>query len=166
MRRGRRLFAFACALALATLAPGAGHAQRVVPQKDAKHPRFKYADSLVSINDRCAVKENTLSPVIHPVYVNKLPVGFCCTTCPSIFVQGPDPYLERMHARFVDPVHPDRAALITARLRYHVNWELYYFADRRNLDEFRRHVTKYCGTLTDPVTGRLSRARRSCHRRP
>lgn len=161
MTRGRRLRAsfvlFALALLFAfgaaALAPRDGAAQRMVPTREKAHWRIKYADSLVSINDRCAVKAAPLSTAIRPVYVNSLPVGFCCTTCPPIFVQGPEPYLERMKARFSDPVQAKRLARIAAGLRYHVNWELYYFADRRNLDEFRRHVTKYCGTLTDPVTG-------------
>lgn len=124
-----------------------------MPTRDKAHWRIKYADSLVSINDRCAVKESALSTGIRAVYVNSQPVGFCCTTCPAVFVQGPEPYLERMKARFADPVEAKRPARIAARLRYHVNWEIYYFAERRNLDEFRKHVTRYCGTLTDPVSG-------------
>lgn len=143
----------AVALALAVLAAAPGGAQRYVPQKDAAHPRLKYADSLVSINDSCAVRGGALSPLIRPVYVNGAPVGFCCTGCPPVFVQMPDPYLLRMKAHFADPVHPERSAKITAGLRYHVNWEIYYFADRRSLDEFRRHPLDYCGRLTDPVAG-------------
>lgn len=153
MRRAAAVLPLVFALGLALLAPGAGRAQRYVPQKDAKHPRLKYADSLVSINDRCAVKEGPLSPVVRPVYVNLKPVGFCCTTCPGIFVQGPEPYLERMHAAFTDPVHPDRPVKIAARLRYHVNWEIYFFSDRASLDTFRKNPTAYCGLLTDPVSG-------------
>jgi YHS domain-containing protein len=68
-------------------------------------------------------------------------------------MQGPEPYLERMEARFQDPVVPARPARVAARLRYHVNWEIFYFADRASLDEFRRHVPRYCGTITDPVSG-------------
>lgn len=148
-------FAAVVALAFATplLVPGDGAAQRIVPTKDKAHWRIKYADSLVSINDRCAVKEGALSTAIRPIYVNGEPVGFCCTTCPPIFMQGPEPYLERMHAKFKDPVAPAKPALVAARMRYHVNWEIFYFADRATLDEFRRHVTKYCGTITDPVNG-------------
>ena len=145
------LSSLALACALVALAPGAGRAVRYVPTGDRVHPRLKYADSLVSINDRCAVKQNTLSPVIRPVYVNGRPVGFCCTQCPGIFVQGPDPYLERMHVKLADPVHPDRPAKLSPRLRYHVNWEIFYFSDRMSLDAFRRNPLAYCGLLTDPV---------------
>ena len=141
------------ALAAAFVTPQDGAAQRIVPTRDKAHWRIKYPDSMVSINDRCAVKEGALSTGIRPVYVNGKPVGFCCTTCPPVFVQGPEPYLERMRARLVDPIRPSKPAKIAARLRYHVNWEIFYFADRTTLDEFRKHVTQYCGVLTDPVSG-------------
>lgn len=52
-------------------------AQRYVAQPDSVHPRLKYADSLVSLNDRCAVAKNKLNPRVRPVYVNGKPVGFC-----------------------------------------------------------------------------------------
>ena len=54
-----------------------GSAQRYVPGADAEHPRVKYADSLVSINDRCAVRKVKLGNKVRPVYVNGEPVGFC-----------------------------------------------------------------------------------------
>jgi YHS domain-containing protein len=141
------------AFAAAALGPATVDAQRVVPTRDKAHWRIKYADSLVSINDRCAVKEGALSAAIRPVYVNRQPVGFCCTTCPVVFVQGPEPYLKRMKARLADPVEPSKPARIAAGLRYHVNWEIFFFADRAHLEEFRRNVPKYCGLVTDPVTG-------------
>jgi len=37
-------------------------AQRYVAQPDTLHPRLKFADSLVSLNDRCAVAKNKLNP--------------------------------------------------------------------------------------------------------
>ena len=143
----------AIALVLALAAPGPGSAARYVASGDPRHPRVKYGDSLTSINDRCAVKENGLATEIRPIYVNAKPVGFCCTSCPAIFVQGPEPYLQRMKASFKDPVHPERPAKIQAQLRYHVNWEVFFFADRASLDEFRKHPADYCGLLTDPVNG-------------
>ena len=144
--------AVAVALAAGASVPRRRRALRAAPA-DKAHPRLKYDDSLTSINDRCAVKEDELSPSIRPVYVNAQPVGFCCTTCPAVFVQGPEPYLQRMKASFTDPVRPSRPAKIQAPLRYHVNWEVFYFADRASMDEFRKHPTAYCGWLTDPVSG-------------
>ena len=154
--RGRLGIACAVALALA-LSPGDGAGQRLVPTRDKAHWKIKYPDSLVSINDRCAVKGTGLALGIRPVYVNKVPVGFCCTTCPPVFVQGPEPYLERMKTRFMDPVEPRKPARVAAGLRYHVNWEIFYFADRAHLDAFRRDVPRYCGLLTDPVNGQRFR---------
>ena len=151
--RGTLLVVVLLALAAALVAPREGGAQRMLPTRDKEHWRIKYPDSLVSINDRCAVKQGALSPAIRPVYVNGKPVGFCCVTCPPVFVQGPEPYLERMKAKFTDPVRPARPARLAAGLRYHVNWEIFYFADRSSLEEFRKHVTQYCGILTDPVSG-------------
>jgi hypothetical protein len=55
----------------------AASAQRYVAQPDSAHPRLKYADSLVSLNDRCAVAKNKLNRNVRPVYVNGQPVGFC-----------------------------------------------------------------------------------------
>ena len=64
------------ALALSlTAAPAA--AQRYVATADSLHPRIKYADSLVSANDRCMVAQNKLNPRVRPVYVNGVPMGFC-----------------------------------------------------------------------------------------
>jgi hypothetical protein len=59
-----------------TLATGAG-AQRLVPTADPKHPRLKFADSLVTPNDRCMVSQAKLNPKVRPVYVNGVPMGFC-----------------------------------------------------------------------------------------
>jgi len=54
-----------------------GHAQRFVATPDPEHPKLKYADSLTSLNDRCAVARNKLNPKVRPVYVNGQPIGFC-----------------------------------------------------------------------------------------
>ena len=52
-------------------------AQRYVPGDDPEFPREKYADSLVSLNDRCIVSGNKLNLTIRPIYVNGSPIGFC-----------------------------------------------------------------------------------------
>ena len=52
-------------------------AQHHVPGSDPEHPRVQYADSLISLNDRCIVRQNKLSTTIPPVYVNGMPIGFC-----------------------------------------------------------------------------------------
>ena len=55
----------------------AAFAQRLVPTADPKHPRLKFADSLLSPNDRCIVSQSGLNPKVRPVYVNGSPIGFC-----------------------------------------------------------------------------------------
>jgi len=66
------------AIGVATLlSPGTSRAQRYVPSSDPEHPRIKYADSLVSLNDRCIVRMNKLNTRVRPIYVSRHPVGFC-----------------------------------------------------------------------------------------
>lgn len=71
----------AAAILLAALAffnaPTPGAAQRYVATADSLHPRLKYADSLVSGNDRCMVAQQKLNRRVRPVYVNGVPLGFC-----------------------------------------------------------------------------------------
>lgn len=62
---------------LAAAAAGPVLAQRLVPTKDKEHPRVMYADSLLSLNDRCIVRKGSLNPGFKPVYVNGKPIGFC-----------------------------------------------------------------------------------------
>ncbi len=65
------------ALALAGALAPAADAQRYVATADPSHPRLKFADSLVSANDRCIVAQEKLNPKVRPVYVNGVPLGFC-----------------------------------------------------------------------------------------
>ena len=56
---------------------GAASAQHYVATKDPDFPKIKYADSLVSANDRCIVSQAKLNPKMAPLYVNGVPIGFC-----------------------------------------------------------------------------------------
>jgi len=70
--------ALASALGVALAAgPHPASSQTLVPTSDLHHPKVRYADSLVSLNDRCPVRHGTLNPTYAPVYVNGRPVGFC-----------------------------------------------------------------------------------------
>lgn len=64
------------ATALLTV-PAPGMAQRYVATPDSAHPRIKYADSLISANERCMVAHQKLNLRVRPVYVNGVPMGFC-----------------------------------------------------------------------------------------
>jgi hypothetical protein len=49
-----------------------------VESGDAAHPRVRYLDGQVSLNQSCAIRlENKLNRKIPPVYVNGQPIGFC-----------------------------------------------------------------------------------------
>jgi hypothetical protein len=67
---------FLAALVLSTTAVPCA-AQRYVATADSLHPRIKYADSLVSGNERCMVAQRKLNLRVRPVYVNGVPMGFC-----------------------------------------------------------------------------------------
>jgi hypothetical protein len=76
----RSALAAAAVLVAAGLATGIAPpatAQTFVPTADPDHPKVMYADSLISLNDRCVVRGGTLNPNYLPVYVNGRPVGFC-----------------------------------------------------------------------------------------
>ena len=62
---------------MASLVAGGAWAQVYVPQPDLQHPKIQYADSLVSLNDRCMVRQGKLGLSHPPVYVSRHPVGFC-----------------------------------------------------------------------------------------
>ena len=75
-RRAARWAAVVVGLS-AAFAAASSLAQVVVPTQDPQHPRIRYEDSLLSMNDRCMVRGGTLNPVFRPVYINGRPVGFC-----------------------------------------------------------------------------------------
>ncbi len=58
-------------------APVPARGQGIVTTKDPAHPRVQYADSLISLNDRCIVRQGALNPAFKAVYVNGKPIGFC-----------------------------------------------------------------------------------------
>ncbi len=57
--------------------PPAALAQHYIATADTAHPLVRYADSTVSVNDRCIVRQTGLAYRMRPVYVNGLPIGFC-----------------------------------------------------------------------------------------
>ena len=62
---------------MAALAASSARAQVYVPQTDLQFPKIRFADSLVSMNDRCMVRHAKLGLSHQPVYVSRQPVGFC-----------------------------------------------------------------------------------------
>ena len=46
--------------------------------EDPTHPRVRYLDGQLSLNETCAIRvENKLNREIPPAYVNGRPIGFC-----------------------------------------------------------------------------------------
>lgn len=150
--RSALLLALAAFL-LPGLAPPAG-AQRYVPSDDPYLPRVKYADGLVSINKRCTVRKILMTTTTRPVYINGRPLGFCCPMCSWTFVITPWRYLNEEHITVNCPVNKYKPAVIDRQHMSWVNWELYFFSDLDAKARFDKDPLKYCGKLTDPVTGK------------
>jgi YHS domain-containing protein len=124
----------------------------LVMSLDPLYPRVKYPDGLASLNDRCIVRQNRLNPAIHPVYVNGLPVAFCCTGCPGVFSNDPDPWLVKQKLRVQCAVERARPAKFTPATRLFVGHDVFYFSSAVAKAKFERAPLTYCGKLTDPVT--------------
>jgi len=71
--------------------------------------------------------------------------------CAGVLVQDPESHLREIG------VHPPAIfkgggkPVIDSSLRARVNYEIYYFASRTELDRFRKDPLRYCGVVTDPV---------------
>lgn len=142
----------AAALVLGSISNEHAAAQRFVPQKDKLFSKVKYEDSLVSLNDRCAVKKNPLSSHVRPVYVNHEPVGFCCTGCPIVFSRDPERYLKDFKVELADPVEPDHKAVLDSTTRTYLGQDVFFFADEGSRKKFLKHPLKFCGIIGDPVS--------------
>lgn len=149
----RRARAAAILPLLAVLVASAASAQRFVPGEHAEFPKIKYADSLVSLNDRCIVQKSKLSLKIPPVYVNWRPIGFCCKGCPELFMKQPEKYLKQNKVDIRCVVNQGRNANPDAKRRAYVNHEIYFLSTPYALTLFKKQTLKYCGWLTDPVSG-------------
>ena len=77
MKRSLRTLPFAASIAAAALLSAKAPAQTYVPQPDLEHPKIQFADSTVSMNDRCPVRHGKRNTGYKPVYVNGRPIGFC-----------------------------------------------------------------------------------------
>ena len=143
-----------CAAAIAGVlllhAPARG--QQYVPTDPQEHPRLEYGDSVVTLNDRCPVRQAKLNPTYKPVYVNRKPVAFCCMACPGVFVQDPERYLKALQITPPSLFPKGKKPILDSSLRYRIGFEIYYFSSRAEMDRFKKDPLRYCGELTDPVT--------------
>jgi hypothetical protein len=67
--------AVACGVRPSELVPPIGKPELI--DATAEFPKIRFADGLVSANDRCPVTKRKLSVLFPPIYVNGQPIGFC-----------------------------------------------------------------------------------------
>lgn len=154
-RRVRRA-AIAFALAALTLpgwAPDAA-AQRYVPSGDPYLPRVQYSDGQTSMNKRCTVRKILMTTTTRPVYINGKPLGFCCPMCSWTWITAPWRYMNEEKISVNCAINKVKPAVIDSTHLSWINWELYYFSDMDAKARFDKDPLRYCGKLTDPVTGK------------
>jgi YHS domain-containing protein len=142
------LAACAVAIAGAALLHRPARSQQYVPTDPPEHPRLSYGGSLITLNDRCPVRQAKLNPTYKAVYVNRRPVAFCCMMCPGVFVQNPEPYLALQ-----TPAQPSKMEEAGRRLspRYRIGLRSTTFQPRGD-GSTKKDRLRYCGELTDPMT--------------
>ena len=152
--RNRRLISV-CAAALVVggfLAHPPAWGQQYVTTDPPEHPRLVYPGTVVTLNDRCPVRQAKLNPTYKPVYVNRKPIAFCCMACPGVFVQDPERYLKALQITPPSVFQKGSKPIVDSSLRYRIGFEIYYFSSRAEMDRFKKDPLPYCGDLTDPVT--------------
>ncbi len=122
------------------------------PGGDAAFPRVRYsADSLLSPNAKCAMSKAKLSIKVRPLYVNRVPVGFCCVFCARDLATSPEQPLRESGLSFRCPVQSGAAAPIDSASRTWVGFELFYFSSPNAKARFLKEPERWTGPLTDPV---------------
>lgn len=74
--RHRSVIAFTTVALVAALVT-VGGAQVYIKSDHEEFPKVLYADTTISLNDRCIVAQERLNRRVRPVYVNGAPIGFC-----------------------------------------------------------------------------------------
>ena len=68
-------------------------------------------------------------------------------------MKDPEPYLRQLGAQLTCPVHPEEKAVLDPDLRVWVNHEIYFVSSPEAKRVFLDDPLRYCGVVTDPVTG-------------
>jgi len=66
-------------------------------------------------------------------------------------VQDPETHLREIGIRPPSIFKGGGKPVIDSSLRARVNYEIYYFANRAEMDRFKKDPLRYCGLVTDPV---------------
>lgn len=72
--------------------------------------------------------------------------------CAGVLVQDPESHLKEIGVHPPSMFKGGGKPVIDSSLRARLNYEIYYFANRAELDRFQKDPLRYCGSLTDPVT--------------
>jgi len=147
-----RVLALLVAVAAALLVAPEGFAFRYVKTADPKYPKIKYPDSLVSVNDRCIVAGTPLTTMIRPTYVNGRPIGYCCASCPRVFVKDPEAWLKDKGVALKCVVEPTRSAVLDVAHRSLVGKDWFFFSSAAAKKKFDAAPMTYIKALSDPVT--------------
>jgi YHS domain-containing protein len=67
-------------------------------------------------------------------------------------VQDPEIFLNDLGLSLSCAVESSRPAIIDASHRYAIGFETFFFSDSAAMQEFASDISRYCGTLTDPVS--------------
>lgn len=67
-------------------------------------------------------------------------------------MQDPEVFLNDLGLTIPCVVDPSRTAVIDAALRTSIGFETFFFSDSAAMREFSTEISRYCGTLTDPVS--------------
>lgn len=68
-------------------------------------------------------------------------------------MEDPEIYLNELGLAFSCVVDPSRPAILDAAHRLLVNHEVYFFSSEQARAAFRKDPIRWCGLVTDPVTG-------------
>lgn len=68
-------------------------------------------------------------------------------------MKDPEQYLTHREVRVPCAVHPTRKAQLIPAMRARLNHEIFYFSGAEARQKFLDDPTRYCGYLTDPVSG-------------
>jgi YHS domain-containing protein len=73
--------------------------------------------------------------------------------CPAVLVQDPERLLKGLNLSFDSIVDPKRTAVLERKTRAILGHDLFFFADEVETKRFLAEPFRWCGKLTDPVSG-------------
>lgn len=81
---------------------------------------------------------------------------------PSGPIVAPEWALIHLQRSLWDPVDPKQLGSLNPDLQFRVNGEVYRFSSEKTLRKFMRTPRTWCGTVRDPVSGRVFKPCKDC----